>query len=156
MKWFAALALAMVLAGCSASGDAEDAESSPSEVAAPSTESEPSVTSSPSEPTTTVGVVVVTTNVLGQSCEALSGVKRGLHNGARVVIESSTGEVVGSGRLGDPPRRAPKSLCAWGADIVATLVPGEQYLARAATRFTSPLRGEAALGQGQPLVIDAG
>ncbi len=120
-----------------------------------STESEPSETSSPSEATTAVGVVVVTTNVLGQSCEALSGVKRGLHNGARVVIESSTGEVVGSGRLGDPPQRAPRALCAWGVDIEATLVPGEQYLARAAVRFTSPLWDEAKFDQGQRLVIDA-
>lgn len=156
MKWFAALVVAMALTGCSSGGDAVDVESSPGEVVSISTGSEASETLSPSGATTTVGVVVVTANVLGQSCEALSGVKRGLHYGSRVVIESSTGEVVGSGRLGDPPQPAPKVLCAWGADVEATLVTGETYRARAATRFTSPPRDEATLVQGQSLVIDAG
>ena len=149
----------LVLTACGgqeAPPTSEAPSASPSEAAETSTPIK-SPESVPPIRTKTVSVVVITPNVLSQSCEALSGIYRGLHNGARVVIESSTGDVVGTGRLGAPPRRVPvpDNLCAWGAKIESTLVEGERYLARAAMRFTSPLSDEESLDLGEVLIIEA-
>lgn len=152
-----AMALVAALAACTSDGDGESGAEPERTESSASSESSPAESPSPTEPTpatTPVDVVVVYNNFLDQPCEALSGIYRGLHNGSRVEIESSSGEVVGTGRLGDPPQRVPKALCAWGATVESTLEPGEQYLARAATRFTSPLLDESDFATTR-LVIEA-
>jgi len=117
-------------------------------------EADDDATLSPKMVPLTVTVTVATINVLGQSCEALSGVKEGLHTGAVVTLESA-GEIAGVGRLGEAARKPPKDLCAWDATISANLLRGEIYQAVVADRFTSDPASRETLQQTPTLSIEA-
>lgn len=103
----------------------------------------------------TVPVVVVHNNVLGQSCEALSGEYKALHTGAVVTLEDSSSHAVGRGRLGAPPSPAPGSLCAWGASIKATVHKGESYTVVVGDRWTKDAQAAVLIAGKQRVVITA-
>ena len=136
----ALLCTCLLLATIACGGDSPQRADEPTDVVTSASPTETPTNEAPTEPPTSiVEVVVLYPNILDLSCEALSGIYKSLHNGSQVVIETETGQVVGEGRLGDPPAKVPNSLCAWGAKIDAAVEPGTKYRARAATRFTSKL-----------------
>lgn len=105
----------------------------------------------------TVPVVVVFNDVLGQSCEALTGNFQTLHTGAEITLEDSSSRVVGRAHLGKPPAATavPAGLCAWGAEIKARVEKGQMYTVRVGGRWSKRASATEILASGKRLVIVA-